>query len=149
MARNTNESYWEDPDYASPDEMYAQNNIEGFNYQGAHDIISNPLPIRWLDSDPAYEEYNYFPQNRYVDFDTLLTGEACTSDMAAKLCSDGYKVAQVDYVLKSGVGITGEADFETWEGITTIQKLVYRFVFVEHEGTWYIFEDRLVERQNL
>ena len=111
-------------------------------------MISNPLPIKWLDSDEYYlDMYDSFQQDR--DIENILTGEECTADLALKLCADGYKVAQADYVMRSGVGMRGEANHKTWEGITTIQKLVYRFVFVEHEGSWYIVEDRLIERQNL
>jgi hypothetical protein len=146
--RDVEEMYWEECDYGTPDEMYARTNIPNFGYDGAHDMISNPLPIRWLDYDEYYlDMYNSFHQDR--DIENILTGEECTADLALKLCADGYKVAQADYVMKSGVGMRGEANHKTWEGITTIQKLVYRFVFVEHEGTWYIVEDRLIERQGL
>ena len=146
--RDVEEMYWEECEYGSVDELYAKNNIQGFDYDGAHDMISNPLPIKWLDSDEYYlDMYDSFQQDR--DIENILTGEECTADLALKLCADGYKVAQADYVMKSGVGMRGEANHKTWEGITTIQKLVYRFVFVEHEGTWYIVEDRLIERQGL
>lgn len=144
------EPYW-DTDasvYGSVSEMYAENNIDGFNYGGVHEMISNPIPMYTLDVDPAFADaaFTQICSDRYLDNKSALQGEQCTSSVAKILHSAGYRVAECNYVLCEA---EGEYNFNTRAGGNVIKKLVYKFVFVEHEGDWYIVEDRLVDRVNV
>ncbi len=134
--------------YNSADEMYAENNIDGFSYGGVHEMIANPITMHMLDVDPAYEDspYSHVYTDRYLDNASAVEGEACTTAIAKALLADGYRVAECNYVLCEA---EGEYDFETHTGSNVVKKLVYKFVYVEHEGEWYIVEDRLIERVNV
>ena len=149
-ALRSSESYWTGPDYyGSASEMYAENNIDGYSYNGAHEMISNPISMHMLDVDPNFEteaSFVDFKSNRYTDTSSVTTGENCTSSIAKKLHSDGYRVAECNYVLVETADMSND---ETVVESTYTKKLVYRFVFVEHNGNWYIAEDRLVQRVNV
>ncbi len=144
------QSYWATDMvyYDSPSEMYAETIIEGFPYRGVHEMVSNPIPMYMLDEDPAYMdmEYSHVYSDRYCDASSAVTGTACTSELAKKLHEEGYRVAECNYVLCEA---EGEYSYESHTGSNVVKKLVYKFVYVEHEGEWYIAEDRLVERINV
>lgn len=144
------ESYWDTSGmyYSSAGEMYAENNIAGFNYGGVHEMISNPIPMHSLDLDPRFndEPLENLYSDRYIDSGSAVQGEECSSDVAKTLHSQGYRVAECNYVLCEA---EGEYDYNTHSGTGIAKKLVYRFVFVEHEGNWYIAEDRLIDRVNV
>lgn len=146
------ESYWDTSgsEYSSASQLYAENNISGFAYGGIHEMISNPIPMYMLDEDPNYNddelEYNKFSSDRYLDTSSAVSGENCTTQIAKTLHNDGYRVAECNYVLCENAG---EYDFDTHTGTGFAKKLVYRIVYVEHEGKWYIADDRLVSRENI
>lgn len=133
-ALRDSEPYWEEGAYhGSASEMYADN-IAGYNYPSVHEMIQNPISVGKLAEQS--DEHSVF-YNRYVDEDSFATGAALSTSLGKQLYDDGYKVAEFNYVLTAGAG---EADSAPME------KLVYRVVLVEDDGTWYIAEDRLTER---
>ena len=134
--------------YGAPAEMYAETNIENFPYVGVHEMVSNAIPMYMLDEDPNFADmdYSHVYSDRYSDNSSAVTGAACTSELAKKLHEDGYRVAECNYVLCEA---EGEYSYETHTGSNVVKKLVYKFVYVEHEGEWYIAEDRLIHRQNV
>ncbi len=146
--RRSSDGYWDQSVkyYGDASEMYAENNIDGFNYVGVHDMISNPIDFHMVDEDPAINQdaydMSYVYESRRTLPDTAVTGASCTTEIAKKLHADGYKVAECNYMLNSGIG---EHDFENHTGGTDLRRLVYKFVFVENNGDWYIVEDRLLE----
>lgn len=144
------DAYWETGDnvYGSVAEMYAENNIEGFNYRGVHEMISNPIPMHTFDMDPAYAdmEFSQITSDRYMDNASAVQGEQCTTEIAKTLHSQGYQVAECNYVLCEA---SGEYDAQNHTGGDVVKKLVYKFVFVRHGDSWYIVEDRLVDRVNV
>lgn len=148
--RRSSEGYWDQSVsyYGSASEMYAENNIDGFNYGGVHEMISNPIPMHMLDVDPNFVDYEYshIYSDRYSDESSAVTGEACTSAVAKALLNDGYRVAECNYVLSES---EGEYSYDTHTGAHIVKKLVYKIVYVEHDGEWYIVEDRLIERVNV
>lgn len=145
------EGYWmPSSDYGSASEMYAENNIEGYSYSGVHEMVSNPINMYYLDDDPNFNsdgavsvDYN---SNRYTDTSSSVTGANCTSELAKKLHNDGYRVAECNYVLVESADVQEEDDSPV---VNFTKKLVYKFVFVEYNGEWYIAEDRLIERENV
>lgn len=148
--RRSSDGYWDQSVsyYGSASEMYAENNIEGFNYGGVHEMISNPIAMHMLDVDPNFVDYEYshIYSDRYSDDASAVTGETCTSAIAKTLLNDGYRVAECNYVLSEA---EGEYSYDTHTGSNVVKKLVYKIVYVEHEGEWYIVEDRLIERKNV
>lgn len=144
------DSYWATDMvyYGAPAEMYAETNIENFPYVGVHEMVSNAIPMYMLDEDPNFADmdYSHVYSDRYSDNSSAVTGAACTSELAKKLHEDGYRVAECNYVLCEA---EGEYSYETHTGSNVVKKLVYKFVYVEHEGEWYIAEDRLIHRQNV
>lgn len=136
--------------YTDPGELYAENNIAGFNYGGVHDMISNPIDFYMVDEDPNIniDDYDarHVYENRCCLPETAVTGEACTTEIAKRLHNDGYNVAECNYILNSGIG---DYDFDTLTGGTDLRRVVYKFVFVENNGEWYIVEDRLLENYSV
>ena len=136
--------------YTDPGELYAENNIAGFNYGGVHDMISNPIDFYMVDEDPNIniDDYDarHVYENRCCLPETAVTGEACTTQIAKRLYNDGYNVAECNYMLNSGIG---DYDFDTLTGGTDLRRVVYKFVFVENNGEWYIVEDRLLENYSV
>ncbi len=136
--------------YGDASELYAENNIEGFDYGGVHEMISNPIDFWMVDSDPNFDEDRYGAESVYIAShslpETAVTGAACTTDIAKKLYKDGYKVAECNHMLHSGIG---HFDRATRTGGTILKRLVYKFVFVENNGKWYIVEDRLLENYSV
>ena len=140
----SSDRYWEDDGYSSVRELYAENNIEGFSYGGVHEMISNPVDMYSFDYDPEAEDnYKNFFSDRYFDEKSVLTGAGCTSDIAKKLAEDGYRTVEGNYVLCE---TAGEYDFDTHSGSGKMKKLVYRIIMVEHNGQWYMAEDRLIQK---
>ena len=137
--------YWnqDDMDYSDASEMYAQNNIEDFDYIGAHEMLSNPQEPLFLLSG-AEPDYQY--ECRHLVPSSALSGGECTTEIAKKLYADGYKVAECNYMLNIGMG---EHDADTHTGGTDVRRLVYKFVFVENNDEWYIVEDRLLENYSV
>ncbi len=144
----TSESYWDaaQGEYGSASEIYAENNIAGFNYGGVHQMIANPISMPDFYSDSRLDGIHsvYYASDRFSDTSTAVTGENCTTEIAKKLLTDGYRVAECNYVLIEYAGET-DYDFTSHSGNGFIEKLVYKFVYVEHEGKWYIADDRLIE----
>ncbi len=144
------ETYWATDMvyYDRASDMYAETKIENFPYVGAHEMVSNPITMHMLDVDPAFAdmEYDHVYSDRYCDNSSAVTGAACTSELAKKLHEDGYRVAECNYVLCEA---EGEYDYNSHTGSNVVKKLVYKFVYVEHEGEWYIAEDRLIQRVNV
>lgn len=153
--RRSTDSYWEVPDdYSDASQMYAESNIEGFSYGGVHEMISNPINVYYLDDSPSFNvddtNYSYFSQDRYLDTSSAVTGENCTSAIAKTLHGDGYRVAECNYVIYNIASEERSYDFDTHTGDAGYEtRLVYKFVFVERNGKWYIAEDRLIERENV
>lgn len=148
----SSESYWDTSagEYGSASELYAENNIDGFSYGGVHELISNPISMYSIDGDPALSDINdiysdYF-SDRYLDTSSALQGEGCSSSVAKALFDDGYRVAECNYVLCEAAG---DYDYNSHSGSGYEKKLVYRFVFVENDGNWYIADDRLINRVNM
>ena len=141
----SSDSYWEESDYySSASELYAENNIEGFSFGGVHEMIENPIDMYSLDYDSEMmDNYQSFYSDRYFDESSFVTGDACSTDIAKRLISDGYRVAEGNYILKE---LAGEYNYDTHSGLGAEKKLVYRVVFVEDGGEWYMAEDRLIER---
>jgi len=127
--------------YSSADEMYAENNIPNFNFGGVHQMVSSPVSMYiedpFADNPPAS-----LSSDRYLDEKSAVQGGACTTAIAKTLLDAGYRVAECNYILAD---MDGDYDSETHTGGSIIKKLVYKFVYVEHEGEWYIAEDRLIE----
>lgn len=133
--QRTSEPYWEEGSYhGSASEMYADN-IAGYNYPSVHEMIQNPISVGNLAEQS--DDPNVF-YNRYVDEGSFATGAALSTSLGKQLYEDGYKVTEFNYVLTAGAGEVDSAPLE---------KLVYRVVLVEDDGTWYIAEDRLIERK--
>ena len=132
--------YWELSDeYGSVEELYAENAIAGYEYAGVHELISNPIVVgRLVDESEASHIY----YNRYLDENTLAVGAGVRSALGQKLHADGYNVIECDYVLAAH---TEEYDFEN-PTRNTMERVVYRMVFVEGNERWYLAEDRLTER---
>lgn len=142
--RSEDSRYWDgEAYYSNASEMYAETNIPGFSYGGVHELIANPISIGWNNIPEQGFAYQYI--SRYTA--SAVTGEACTTDLAKKLVSDGYRVAECDYIML--VGSSEDENHDTLSGPGDNARLKYRFVFVEHEGKWYIAEDRLTERFNV
>ncbi len=143
-------TYWEAPDdYASASELYAQNNIPDFNYQGVHELFSNPISLPDFSEDERFydSDYSHFASDRYTDLSSVTVGGNCTSDIAKTLHADGYKVAECNYILSEHAGTDYSFDTHSGDGYTA--RLVYRFVFVEYDGKWYIAQDSLIERTGI
>ncbi len=144
----SSEPYWDtvESEYGSASEIYAENNIAGFSYGGVHEMIENPISMPDFYSDSRLDELPsvYYASDRYSDTATAVTGERCTTEIAKKLLADGYRVAECNYVLIEYAGET-DYDFTSHSGNGFMEKLVYKVVYVEHEGNWYIADDRLIE----
>ena len=147
-ALRSSEPYWDtaQAEYGSASEMYAENNITGFSYGGIHEMMENPISMPDFYNDSRLDELSsvYYASDRYSDSATAVSGEKCTSEVAKRLLSDGYRVAECNYVLIEYAGET-DYDFNSHSGKGFMEKLVYKLVYVEHEGNWYIADDRLVE----
>lgn len=144
----TSEPYWESiqADYGSASEMYAENNIEGFSYGGVHEMIGNPISMTDFYDDSRLDELAsvYYASDRFLESSTAVTGENCTTEIAKRLFADGYRVAECNYVLIEYAG-ESDYDFSSHSGNGFTEKVVYKIVYVEHEGKWYIADDRLLE----
>lgn len=127
--------------YSSADEMYAENNIPNFNFGGVHQMVSNPVSM-YIEDPFADNPPTSISSDRYLDEESAVQGNACTTDIAKKLLDAGYRVAECNYILAD---MDGDYNSETHTGGSVIKKLIYKFVYVEHEGKWYVAEDRLVE----
>ncbi len=147
-AMRTSESYWDTAqgEYGSVAELYAENNIVGFSYGGVHEMIGDPISMPDFYTDSRLDELPsvYYASDRYSDTATAVSGESCTTEIAKKLLDDGYRVAECNYVLIEYAGET-DYDFESHSGEGFMEKLVYKMVYVEHDGKWYIADDRLIE----
>lgn len=131
----------DDSVYGSAEEMYAENNIPNFNFGGVHEMISNPVSM--YVEDPNAEDFpTSISNDRYSDEASAVQGEDCTTDIAKALHNAGYRVAECNYILAD---MEGDYSTETRSGGSIIKKLVYKFVYVEYEGKWYVAEDRLIE----
>ena len=144
----TSERYWsEGHEYIdSPQEIFAQSNIEGYNFGGVHELIENPVNIGF---DPVYldnGETADLTEARYVDYNTLVTDGNFASDVAKKLDDAGYRVCECNYVLR--IADVDDYNDDTNTG-TVYRELVYRVVFVADGDDWYIADDRLIKRLNV
>lgn len=140
------ERYWEtDGSYSSPAELYAEGNVDGYTYSGAHELYNSPVVIG-KKTDESGASYMNFA--RYVVDETVVYGENLRTELGKKLHKEGFEVAEGDYYM---VVYDRDVNWESWSWdkippADATEKLVYRMVFVQQDGVWYIAEDRLIER---
>lgn len=138
--------YWDtDTPYSSVTALYAEGNVDGYAYAGAHELYNNPIVI-----GKATEQFGSgdFNDTRFLVDETVVTGENLRTEFGKKLQAEGYDVAECDYYM---VVYDRPVDWDSWSFTTippadTSEKLVYRMVFVQQDDVWYLAEDRLIER---
>ncbi len=140
------ERYWDTDDYySSVTALYAEGNVDGYTYRGVHELYNNPIVIGKTTQQFGSGDFN---DTRFLVDETVVYGENVRSEIGKKLLAEGYDVAEGDYYM---VVYDRPVDWDSWSFTTvppadTSEKLVYRMVFVQQDGVWYIAEDRLIER---
>ncbi len=144
-------TYWEDlSEPLTIGQFFAEGNIDGYSYQGRHDLSSNPIPFSMGESEEFYGEPGEEPygQRDWVE-QTMVFGADVTSSLGQTLYAEGYDVYEIDYYLMTFKG-SFPYDFEALPPTDKeyLEKLVYRFLIVRKPDVsdWYIAEERLIER---
>lgn len=128
--------YIQNSPFASTDEMLAEKNIPGYNYNAIHEFITNPIDLTaGIDPTTEHETHDWYAAE-------IISGDDVVTDTAKMLRKDGYEVAEVKYIVSYAIG---EYDFDTHQG-DVVAKAVCYMVMVCHEDNWYIAEDKLIEK---
>lgn len=128
--------YIQNSPFASTDEMLAEKNIPGYNYNAIHEFITNPIDLTaGIGPTTEQETHDWYAAE-------IISGDDVVTDTAKMLRKDGYEVAEVKYIVSYAIG---EYDFDTHQG-DVVAKAVCYMVMVCHEDNWYIAEDKLIEK---
>ena len=136
------DGYTVSPDNISLNEIYAERVIPGFNYQGAHEMMTVHVPLGMYhngtpDSPDGVSEIQNCIEGSYK------FGKDVTSQLGQTLYADGYEVMECDYEICLYEGL----DRDGTRASTPVEREVFRVLFVRHgENNWYIAEDVLVDR---
>ncbi len=150
--------YWSDDDeYNSPTEFFAENNIPGYTYSGAHEMYTSPINIsvEMYDFDNGYVDYEPddepYGQRDWVE-STIVHDENVTSALGKTLYEDGYDVMEIDYYMMTFRGIF-HYDFKADPPLdkNPYELAIYRILLTKEMGEerWYIAEDRLIRREGV
>ena len=148
-------TYWADPEeYADASELFAENNIEGYTWQGRHDMYTNPITISL---DEVNENFDWeegkepYGQRDWIE-SSAVTNENVTSSFGKELYENGYDVMECDYYLMTFRGMF-DYDFDAPPPLekNPYELLKYRFLLTRKsaEDDWYIAEEVLVERKGV
>ncbi len=157
------EPYWSDDSYyESATELWAENNIEGYNYNGTHELYNNPLPmgqdsLNWeiveRYGDEWYDNGFWASHTRYVPVEGSRTGINVRSELGHTLLAEGYDVLEVDFYCLTYNG--NDMDWDTFDfkalppaDKVAYEKYVYTFLLTRKHGEerWHIAEEVLTEK---
>ena len=146
---------WEEPEkYADATELFAENNIEGYQWRGRHDMYPAPVDIEFgEDMTWEYSSGEKRP-TEYRDWvqSSIVTGADVTSELGKELYKNGYDVAEGDYYIMMFYNLF-EYDFDAPPPLekNPYKLLKYRILLTKKpEGnTWHIAEDILEERKGV
>ena len=146
---------WDEADkYTDASECFAENNIEGYSWQGRHDMYTNPLDVGFdIQSGRVYHGDEPMP-TQYHDWveSTIVTGADVTSELGKELYKNGYDVVEGDYYMIMSYNLF-EYDYDAPPPLDKkpLRLLKYRVLLTKKpEGNrWYIAEDILEERKGV
>ena len=144
--RRDYDRYWDTEHYyPSVASIYAEGNVDGYTYSGIHELYDSPIVIGRATEQFGSGDFN---DTRFLVDETVVSGENLRTEFGKKLQAEGFEVAEGDYYM---VVYDRPVDWDSWSFTTippsdTSEKLVYRMVFVQQDGVWYLAEDRLIER---
>lgn len=144
--------YWSKPEeYSSGSELWAENNIAGYEYKGTHDMFTNPIPVGLIELEDFYGEEDEEPYG-YRDWieQSIVTGSDVKSELGQKLFKNGYDVLEIDYYIVTFKGYQEDIDYTKPLPADKEyhEKVKYVFLLTRKTGEerWYIAEERLTER---
>ncbi len=146
------QTYWSKPEeYNSGSELWAENNIEGYEYNGVHDMFTNPISVSLMETEEFFGEDGEEPygQRDWIE-QSIVTGSDVKSELGQTLFKNGYDVLEIDYYLVTFKGYFDGYDFEA--PLPTdreyYEKVKYVFLLTRKSGEdrWYIAEERLAEK---
>ena len=130
------------PDNMSLDEIYAERAIPGFNHQGAHEMMTERVPLGMYhqgnpDNPLGVTEIQNFVEGSYK------FGENVSSSLGQTLYAEGYEVMEGIYSISLHDGLKKDGTFQP----EPVEKEDFRVLFVRSGyNSWCIAEEILVDR---
>ena len=120
--------------------IYAEYNVQGYNFPGVHEMMTKSIPLGiYDDPDP---DGGAVTENQGVRANSFVFNEDVETAIGKDLYEKGFDVMELIYdYAYFGRDVGVEAPPDTADELET-----YRLVFVKGDDNWYLAEDRLIKR---
>ncbi len=135
------DGYTLSPDNISLDEIYAERAIPGFNYQGAHELMTERIPLGMYHNGSSHKPLGVSEIQGCVE-GSYKFGENVSSDFGQTLYEQGYEIMECNYAISLYEGLESDGTIQP----EPVEKEEYRVLFVRNDDSWYIAEEILVDR---
>ncbi len=136
------EGYTLNPDNVSLDEIYAERAIPGFNHQGAHEMMTERIPLGIYHKGSFHRPLGMTETQECVK-GSYKFGADVTSPLGHTLYTQGYEIMECNYAISLYEGNDRDGN----RGTVPVEKEEFRVLFVRHgTNNWYIAEETLIGR---
>ena len=135
------EGYTVDENNLSLDEIYAERAIPGFNYQGAHEMMTERIPLGIYHNGSPDSPRGMTEMHVTID-GSYKFGADVTSPLGQTLYAEGWEVMESNFEIALYEGLDRDGTREAFP----VEKEEYRILMVRNGDDWYVAEDVLVER---
>ena len=135
------EGYTVDENNLSLDEIYAERAIPGFNYQGAHEMMTERIPLGIYHNGSPDSPRGMTEMHVTID-GSYKFGADVTSPLGQTLYAEGWEVMESNFEIALYEGLDRDGTRETMP----VEKEEFRILMVRNGDDWYVAEDVLVDR---
>ncbi|MBQ2940670.1 MAG: zinc ribbon domain-containing protein [Clostridia bacterium] len=135
------EGYTVDENNLSLDEIYAERAIPNFPYQGAHEMMTERIPLGIYHNGTPDSPRGITEVHDTVE-GSLKFGADVASPLGQTLYAGGWEVMESNFEIALYEGLDRDGTRESFP----VEKEEYRILMVRNEDDWYIAEDVLVDR---
>ena len=136
------DGYTLNPDNISLDEIYAERAIPDFNHQGAHEMMTERIPLGIYHKGSFHRPLGMTEIKECVK-GSYKFGADVTSPLGQTLYAEGYEIMECNYAISLYEGNDRDGN----RGTVPVEKEEFRVLFVRHgTNNWYIAEEVLTGR---
>lgn len=105
------DGYTLNPDNISLDEIYAERAIPGFNYQGAHELMTERVPLGMYHNGSSHKPLGVSEIQGCVE-GSYKFGENVSSDFGQTLYEQGYEIMECNYAISLYEGLESDGTIQ-------------------------------------